>query len=92
MAKPVTSPTKSVSVRAKTRAGTLPSEARLIFARNYKRERKKAGLTQEAIRLKTGLCQSFISEFENGHTSINIDNMAALSDAIGVPLWKLLVP
>jgi ribosome-binding protein aMBF1 (putative translation factor) len=92
MAKPVIKSAKSASVRAKAKAGTVPSEARLIFARNYKRERKKAGLTQEAIRLKTGLSQSFLSEFENGHSSINIDNMAALANAIGIPLWKLLVP
>ena len=65
---------------------------RLVFARNFKKARKEARLTQEAIREKTGLAQPFISEVENGRRTINLDNMAQLAAAVGKPLWKLLVP
>ncbi|HEO70994.1 MAG TPA: XRE family transcriptional regulator [Candidatus Hydrogenedentes bacterium] len=65
---------------------------RLVFARNFKKARKEASLTQEAIREKTGLAQPFISEVENGRSTINLDNMAQLAAAVGKPLWKLLVP
>lgn len=69
----------------------VPPE-RLVFARNFKKARKEARLTQEAIREKTGLAQPFISEVENGRSTINLDNMAQLAAAVGKPLWKLLVP
>ena len=69
----------------------MPAE-RLVFARNFKEARKKAGLTQAAIRERTGLAQPFISEVENGLSTINLDNAAQLAAAVGVPLWKLLVP
>lgn len=49
-------------------------------------------MTQEAIERKTGFTQSFISEVENGRTTIGLDNMAKLARTVGVPLWKLLVP
>lgn len=65
---------------------------RQVFARNFKKARKEARLTQEAIREKTGLAQPFISEVENGRSTINLDNMAQLAAAVGKPLWKLLVP
>lgn len=70
---------------------TAPAE-RLIFAGNFRKARKKAGLTQQAITDRTGFAQSFISEVENGRSSINIDNMAKLAEVVGAPLWKLLVP
>lgn len=69
----------------------MPPE-RLVFARNFKKARKEARLTQEAIREKTGLAQPFISEVENSRSTINLDNMAQLAAAVGKPLWKLLVP
>ncbi len=65
---------------------------RIVFARNFKKARKEAGLTQKAIQEKTGLAQSFISEVENGRSTINLDNMAQLAGAVGKPLWKMLVP
>ncbi|HHM6473238.1 TPA: helix-turn-helix domain-containing protein [Pseudomonas aeruginosa] len=49
-------------------------------------------MTQQAITDRTGFAQSFISEVENGRSSINIDNMAKLAEVVGAPLWKLLVP
>ena len=68
------------------------SAERLIFARNFRKARKQANLTQRAINDKTGFAQSWISEVETGQRAINIDNMAALAHVVDVPLWQLLVP
>lgn len=71
---------------------TLILQERRIFARNFKRARKKAGLTQEQVSKKTGFTQAFISEVETAKSSINLDNANILADAVEQPLWKLLNP
>lgn len=70
---------------------TIP-EARRVFARNFKRARLAAGLTQNDIHMSFGFAQSFISDLERCRTTINLDNMADLSRAVGIPLWELLKP
>jgi len=70
---------------------TVPAE-RLIFARNFRKARKAAKLSQRDITDRAGFAQSFISEVETGKSTVNIDNMATLANVVGVPLWKLLVP
>jgi DNA-binding XRE family transcriptional regulator len=69
-----------------------PPPERLIFARNFKRARHEAGLTQQEIRAKTGFAQPFISKVENGQSTVNLDNAAELARAVGQPLWMLLQP
>lgn len=69
----------------------IPAE-RIIFARNFKKARKAAGLSQQKITELTGLAQSWISKVERGHSTINLDNMSILADTVNVPLWKLLHP
>lgn len=63
-----------------------------MFARNFKAARKAAGLTQHEIRAKTGIAQDFISEVENGLSTLTLDNAAKLAAVVRTPLWKLLVP
>lgn len=63
-----------------------------MFARNFKAARKAAGLTQHDIRQKTGIAQDFISEVENGRSTLSLDNAAKLAAVVRIPLWKLLVP
>ena len=69
----------------------VPPE-RLTFARNFKKARLAAKLSQRGIKAKTGFAQSWISEVETGRSTINLDNMAILANCVGVPLWQLLVP
>lgn len=68
------------------------SEERLVFARNFRRARKAAGLTQQAITERTGFAQSWLSEVENGLSPPSIDSMAELAKVVRQPLWKLLQP
>lgn len=74
-----------------TDSKSIPPE-RLTFARNFRKARKAAKLTQRGIRDRTGFAQSWISEVETGRSTINLDNMAVLANCVGVPLWQLLVP
>ena len=65
---------------------------RLIFAKNFRKARTAAKLSQRAVRDRTGFAQSWISEIETGKMSVTIDNMARLARCVNVPLWQLLVP
>jgi transcriptional regulator with XRE-family HTH domain len=69
----------------------IPIE-RLIFARNFRKARRQLNLTQRDVTQKTGFAQSWISELENGLSTVNIDNMAILAACVEVSLWKLLIP
>lgn len=80
-----------MSNRAPQATRPVPPE-RLIFASNFRKARKEAKLTQQDITNRTGFAQSWISEVENGRSTINLDNMAILAELVGKPLWKLLVP
>ncbi|MCD2514652.1 helix-turn-helix domain-containing protein [Comamonas endophytica] len=68
------------------------SPERLIFARNFRKARTKAKLTQRGVTKRTGFAQSWISAVETGRSNINLDNMAVLAKCVDVPLWQLLVP
>lgn len=63
---------------------------RRIFARNLKRAREEANLTQEQLINKTGLTQGYISNLENGRKTVSLDNASLLAAAVGQPLCKLL--
>jgi DNA-binding XRE family transcriptional regulator len=65
---------------------------RKIFARNLREARKQKGLTQEDIQKKTGLTQQFISDVENGKTTLSLDNANLLAAAVEQPIWKLTNP
>ncbi|EKS4072495.1 helix-turn-helix transcriptional regulator [Salmonella enterica] len=65
---------------------------RLIFAKNFRKARIAAKLSQRDVRDKTGFAQSWVSEIETGKMAITIDNMAKLARCVDMPLWQLLVP
>ncbi|MDD4937247.1 MAG: helix-turn-helix transcriptional regulator [Acidiphilium sp.] len=64
----------------------------MIFARNLQAARKLAGITQDEMSKRAGLAQPFISEIENGKTTVSLDNAAQLAAAVGQPLHRLLTP
>jgi micrococcal nuclease len=51
-----------------------------------KLERRKTGLSQDAVSIKSGLTQSMISHIENGDTNFTIDTLERYVDAIGFRL------
>ncbi|KJW77599.1 transcriptional regulator [Klebsiella quasipneumoniae] len=65
---------------------------RFLFAKNFRKARIAAQMSQRDVKDKTGFAQSWVSEIETGKMSPTIDNMAKLAHCVGVPLWQLLVP
>ncbi len=63
---------------------------RLIFGRNLRRARRDADLTQNQLTTITGLTQAFISDVENGKSTVSLDNANALAKAVKQSLSKLL--
>ena len=74
------------------KSDTLIQKDRRIFAYNFKRARKAAGLTQDALSRITGLTQAFLSDVENAKSTVSLDNASALAEAVGHSLLQLLTP
>lgn len=57
----------------------------LIGAR-IRDDRKRKGLTLQAVAESTGLSAPYLSQIENGKVNINISNLEAISKALGTPM------
>jgi DNA-binding XRE family transcriptional regulator len=64
----------------------------LIFARNFKKARLEAGLSQRDIMRLTGISQNYISFLERSFYSPSLSYMALLARVVGKPLHELLEP
>ena len=65
---------------------------REIFARNLRRARIDAGLSQRELAARTAIAQAHISELENAMHNVCIDTMVKLAQAVRKPLFQLLQP
>ena len=66
------------------------SSARTYFGTRARAVRHAKGLTLEEVAERSDLAWSYIASVERGERNISIDNMAALAEALGVPLKELL--
>ena len=57
---------------------------------NLKMLRKKAGYTQIAVQMKTGIEQALLSKFENGERVPPTDTLIRLADFYGVSIDYIL--
>ena len=62
---------------------------REIFARNLRRFRMEANLSQRELAEQTGVAQAHISEMENAMHNVCIDTMVKLAQAVRKPLYEL---
>lgn len=60
------------------------------FGRNFRIERRRAGLSMRDVSERTGTVISYLSKMERGLAGISMDKAAELAKAIGAPLTKLL--
>jgi DNA-binding XRE family transcriptional regulator len=65
---------------------------REIFARNLRRARIEASLSQRELAERTGIAQAHISELENAMHNVCIDTMVKLGQAVRKPLFELFQP
>jgi DNA-binding XRE family transcriptional regulator len=65
---------------------------REIFARNLRRFRIEANLSQRELAQHTGVAQAHISEMENAMHNVCIDTMVKLAQAVRKPLYELFMP
>jgi len=64
---------------------TIDSKAHQRLCAQLKRLRARAGLTQSALAERIGERQAFVSEYENGRRRVDLLELRAIADALGVP-------
>jgi transcriptional regulator with XRE-family HTH domain len=65
-------------------------DAKSIIGRFVRQLRASQGLTQEQVASKTGISYQFLSGLENGRENFSIDVLDSLSQAMGIPLERLV--
>ena len=63
-----------------------------IFARNLKRLRTAAGISQEELADRAGLHRTYISSIERAQRNISLENIFLLAKALGAQPGELLNP
>jgi len=63
-----------------------------LVAANLVALRRSRGWTQEALALEAGLHRTFVAHVERQARNIALDNLERLANALGVDVYKLLVP
>jgi len=69
------------------------SEARLIsreFGRVVRRERERAGLSQEDLADMAGVHRTYVSSIERGIVRLGLDAAQRVAAGLGIPLSKLI--
>ena len=74
----------------------LPSQpalsARAVLAANMIRLRREIGWTQETLAFESGLHRTFVAHVERQVRNISLDNLERIAQALGVPVYVLLMP
>lgn len=67
-----------------------PSDTRRIFGERLRSRRKELQMTLEDVAERAQMNWSYIAQIERGERNVSIDNMAALAEALDIPLRDLL--
>ena len=71
-------------------ASITTSKARLVFAKNIRKFRKRKDLSQEDLADLAGLHRTYVGSVERGERNISIDNIERLAGALEVNIRDLL--
>ncbi len=72
-------------------AGSRSLRLRQILAARIREERKRQGLSQEALAETSGLHRTYIGSIERGERNVSIDNIERIAKALDVKPADLLV-
>lgn len=67
-----------------------PDSLKLIVRENVRERRLEQEMTQAEVALAIGTSQAFIANIERGHTSISMEILAKLAEALGTQPSLLL--
>lgn len=67
-------------------------DPRTILARNLKRLRNAAGLSQETLADRAGLHRTYISSVERAQRNVSLENIFSLASALGCDPRELIEP
>ncbi len=67
-------------------------DAKAVLARNVRRLRIAAGLSQEELAGRADLHRTYISSVERGGRNVSVENVFALARALGCDPRELLSP
>jgi transcriptional regulator with XRE-family HTH domain len=73
----------------------VPRNPKEILAKNLRRIRNEAGLSQEELAYRAGLHRTYISSIERGQRNVSLENIFAIAKALKVEpadLVKLISP
>ena len=73
-------------------AGASPSKLRRVFADHVRARRKELGLSQEELADRAEVHRTFIGHVERAESNVSLNNIARISEALGVPAFELLRP
>ncbi len=72
-----------------TTAGAAPRDLEKYIGLEIRKQRHRANLTVQQLAQQAGLSQGMMSKIENGHTSPSLSTLAALAEALSLPLSAL---
>ena len=67
-------------------------EIQTLLGKNVKTNRKRIGLSQEALSEKVGVTKNTISDIETGNSFIGSDILGALAAALNIDVYELFKP
>ena len=67
------------------------SERAVIVGKRVKAMRMQKGISQSELAHRVGISQAHMSNIENGHSNITLENLFALHDILGVSMASFFV-
>lgn len=65
-------------------------DAKRTFGQNVRRIRKALGFSQEELADRAGLHRTYVGSVERGERNISLNNIAAIAQALNVPIAELV--
>lgn len=92
MAKRKSQDAEALGLIPDTTAGAAANDLEKYIGQEIRKHRRRGNMTLLALAQRAGLSQGMMSKIENGQTSPSLSTLAALADALSIPLSALFTP